>query len=313
MIQLPPWLDASYASLIAALDAGRLPHALLIHGPGGWGESILAEALSLRLVERAAGETGAAAIAHPDLRWIVPEGAGEQIGIDSVRAVADFIVRTPQIAPRKVAVITNADAMNPHAANALLKTLEEPPPNSYLILVSESLRDLLPTLRSRCRLIPVRPPAVGAALAWIHNQVPSANPEQAAALIFEYGGAPYRVIAALERDEKPIGETLYRVALGEANLLSLADGWAKEAPAELVDRWMRHLARVVGLRRMAEPARSTDDPLVRLLGNASDHQLRSMWDRLARDRLLLRGTTNSNPRLLLEASLFAWKELATSV
>jgi DNA polymerase-3 subunit delta' len=313
VIRLPPWLDASYASLVAALDAARLPHALLIHGPGGWGESILAEALALRLIERASSETGAASIAHPDLRWIVPEGAGEQIGIDAVRAVADFIVRTPQIAPRKVAVITNADAMNPHAANALLKTLEEPPPNSYLILVSDSLRDLLPTLRSRCRLLPVRPPAAAIALTWIGEQVPSANPEQAAALSFEYGGAPYRVIAALEREEQPIGATLIKVALGEANALSLADGWAKEAPAELIDRWMRYLARLLGLRRLAEPSALADDPLARVLDSATDNQLRSMWDQLARDRLLLRGTTNSNARLLFEASLLAWKELAHSV
>ncbi len=313
MIRLPPWLDASYASLVAALDDGRLPHALLIHGPGGWGEPVLAEALSLRLIERAASQTAAAAIAHPDLRWIVPEGAGEQIGIDAVRAVADFIVRTPQIAPRKVAVITNADAMNPHAANALLKTLEEPPPNSYLILVSDSLRDLLPTLRSRCRLMPVRPPAIAVALAWTCEQVPSADPEHAAALSFEYGGAPYRVVAALARDEKPIGETLYKVALGEASALSLADGWAKEAPAELIERWMRYLAHVLWLRRMAEAGSAMDDPLVRLLGRATDAQLRLMWDQLARDRLLLRGTTNSNARLLFEASLFAWKDLASSV
>jgi DNA polymerase-3 subunit delta' len=151
-MRLPPWLEGLYASLVSALDDRRLPHALLIHGPGGWGEAVLAEALALRLIGRES-ESSAATIAHPDLRWIVPEGAGEQIGIDAVRAVADFIVRTPQIAPRKVAVITNADALNPHAANALLKTLEEPPPDSYLILVSDSLRDLLPTLRSRCRLL----------------------------------------------------------------------------------------------------------------------------------------------------------------
>ncbi len=313
MIRLPPWLDTTYASLVAALEDGRLPHALLIHGPGGWGESTLAEALALRLIERTSSETAAAAIAHPDLRWIVPEGAGEQIGIDAVRAVADFIVRTPQIAPRKVAVITNADAMNPHAANALLKTLEEPPPNSYLVLVSDSLRDLLPTLRSRCRLMPVRPPAISVALAWIQQRVPAANPEQAAALTFEYGGAPYRVIAALERDEKPIGDVLCKVALGEANPLSLADGWAKEAPAELIDRWMRYLARLLGLRRMAERSSLADDPLARLFEKATDNQLRSMWDQLARDRLLLRGTTNSNARLLFEASLFAWKDLASAV
>ncbi len=64
-----------------------MPHALVIHGPGGWGEPLLADALALRLIERDTSQRGAAdAIAHPDLRWIVPEGAGESIGIDAVRA-----------------------------------------------------------------------------------------------------------------------------------------------------------------------------------------------------------------------------------
>src|SRR5262249_4477498 len=166
MSTLPPWLTPIYADLVAAIDAGRLPHALLIHGPGGWGETTLAAAVATRLIERSDEAANAATIAHPDLRWIVPEGAGEQIKIEAVRDVAEFIFRTPQIAPRKVAVITSADAMNPYAANAFLKTLEEPPPESYLILVSDGLRDLLPTLRSRCRLIAVRPVGLEAATAW---------------------------------------------------------------------------------------------------------------------------------------------------
>jgi DNA polymerase-3 subunit delta' len=301
-----------YASLVTALDGGRLPHALLIHGPGGWGETVLAEALALRLIERAS-ESSAATIAHPDLRWIVPEGAGEQIGIDAVRAVADFIVRTPQIAPRKVAVITNADALNPHAANALLKTLEEPPPDSFLILVSDSLRELLPTLRSRCRLLPVRPPVDAAALHWIGEQMPTTAAEQIAALYFEYGGAPYRVVAAIERDEKPIAETLHAVALGEANALNVADVWAKDMPAELVERWMRYLARLLGQRRMADRQSAPDDPLARVLAKATDSELLRLWDELARDRLLLRGTTNPNARLLFESRLLAWKDLAIAV
>jgi DNA polymerase III subunit delta' len=313
MMRLPPWLETRYASLVSALDDGRLPHAVLIHGPGGWGEPVLAEALALRLIHRLSSNVSAVAIAHPDLRWIVPEGAGEQVGIDAVRAVADFIVRTPQIAPRKVAVITNADALNPYAANALLKTLEEPPPDSYLILVSDSLRDLLPTLRSRCRLLPVRPPADAVALTWIRDQVPTASAERTAALCFEYGGAPYRVMAALERDETPIAETLCAVARGEANALNVAESWAKDLPAELIERWMRYLARVVGLRHIEDSKDERVDPLARALDKATNVQLLSMWDELGRDRLLLRGTTNPNARLLFESRLLAWKDLAVGM
>jgi len=309
MIVLPPWLESVYADLTVALAAARLPHALLIHGSGGWGETVLAEALALRLIERdATGNATAAVLAHPDLRWVVPEGAGEQIGIDAVRAVADFVVRTPQIAPRKVAVFTNADAMNTHAANALLKTLEEPPPNSYLILVTDSLRDLLPTIRSRCRLVPVRPSDVTGARAWVHRQLPAANTEQIAALCFEYGGAPYRVVAALERDEQPIAGELCGVALGERDPLALAETWSKAAPADLIDRWLRYLVRALWHRRARAVAHV--DAVTAALGKATDRQLLVLWDGLARDRQLLRGTTNPNARLLFETRLLAWRDLA---
>jgi len=298
-----------YADLTATLAAVRLPHALLIHGSGGWGETLLAEALALRLIERDASEnTAAAVLAHPDLRWIVPEGAGEQIGIDAVRAIADFVVRTPQIAPRKVAVFTSADAMNTHASNALLKTLEEPPPDSYVILVTDSLRDLLPTIRSRCRLVPVRPSDVADARAWVHRQLPAANTEQIAALSFEYGGAPYRVIAALERDQQPIAGELCEVALGERDPLALAETWSKATPVDLIDRWLRYLTRVLGHRCAGAVAHV--DALTAALGKATDRQLFDLWDELARDRKLLRGTTNPNARLLFETRLLAWRDLA---
>jgi DNA polymerase-3 subunit delta' len=306
MSALPPWLAPIYADLESEIAAARLPHALLIHGPGGWGETTLAAAVAMRLVERQNDTAHATTIAHPDLRWIVPEGAGEQIKIEAVREVAEFIARTPQIAPRKVAVITSADAMNPYATNALLKTLEEPPPDSYLILVSDGLRDLLPTLRSRCRLVAVRPVEVDAAIAWVRGVRPAAPPAHVDALAFEYGGAPERILAAIDRDERPIEEALTAIASHRTDALALADAWSKDATVELIDRWMRYLARVVEHRR----TRCTDaDPLASALAPATDRQLFDQWDALAHDRQLMRSTTNPNLRLLLETRLLAWRDL----
>ena len=303
---LPPWLGPIFSDLAAAIDAGRLPHALLIHGPGGWGETALAAAVAMCLIERPNDVANAATIAHPDLRWIVPEGAGEQIKIEVVRDVAEFIVRTPQIASCKVAVITSADAMNAHATNALLKTLEEPPPNSYLILVSDGLRDLLPTLRSRCRLVAVRPVGVAESTAWLQQVGARATQERLAELAFEYGGAPERILAAIERDEEPIGEALAEVAAHRADALALAEAWSKDVSVELIERWMRHVAGVMDRRRRHE---ADADPLARALAKATDRQLFDQWDALAHDRQLMRGTTNPNPRLLLESRLLAWRDL----
>jgi DNA polymerase III subunit delta' len=314
MTALAPWLTPVYAKLDAAIAGAHLPHALVIHGPGGWGEPLLAQALALRLIEYDTTDgVGADAVAHPDLRWIVPEGAGESIGIDAVRGVAEFIVRTTRIAPRKVAVFTRAESMTVQAANALLKTLEEPPANSFLILVTDSLRDLLPTIRSRCRLIHVRPPAPAVALQWVHERQPSVDPGRVAALCFEFGDAAYRVLAAIEADVQTIAHELSQVALGKLNPLSLAEAWSKDA-ASVLDRWLRYMPRLLWLRRTTSV--SATDPVVGALvvavSAASEEQLVSMWHQLARDRQLVRGTTNPNPRLLLESRLLAWRDLATA-
>jgi DNA polymerase-3 subunit delta' len=306
VIALPPWLAPIYADLTASIDAGRLPHALLIHGPGGWGETSLAAAVAMRLIGRAGDAADAATIAHPDLRWIVPEGAGEQIKIEAVRDVAEFIARTAQIASCKVAVITSADAMNAYATNALLKTLEEPPPESYLILVSDGLRDLLPTLRSRCRIVAVRPLGIADSTQWLQQAAVRATPERLAALAFEYGGAPERVLAAIERDESPIEDALTAVAGHRTDALALAEAWSRDASVELIERWMRCLVRVLDRRRTG---RAEGDPLARALAGASERQLFDQWDALAHDRQLLRSTTNPNLRLLLETRLLAWRDL----
>ncbi len=314
MTALAPWLAPVYSKLDAAIAAGQLPHALVIHGPGGCGEPLLAQALALRLIEHDAADGIAAdAVAHPDLRWIIPEGAGESIGIDAVRGVAEFIVRTARIAPRKVAVFTHAESMSVQAANALLKTLEEPPQDSFLILVTDSLRDLLPTIRSRCRLIHVRPPTPAIALEWVRDRQPAVDPARVAALCFEFGDAAYRVLAAIEADVQTIAHELSQVALGKLNPLSLAELWSKDA-ASVLDRWLRYMPRMLWLRRTAS-APAVDpvvSALVAALSAASEDQLVSMWHQLTRDRQLVRGTTNPNPRLLLESRLLAWRDLATT-
>ena len=307
--RLPPWLEPVFTNLVAALDTHRLPHALLIHGPGGWGEALLADALALRLIERDYRDSpSATTVAHPDLRWLAPEGAGEQIKIDSVRGVADFMVQTPQIAPRKVAVLAGAETMNPYAANALLKTLEEPPANSYLILVSDTVSELLPTLRSRCQLVAIRPSSLSTILAWVQAAVPGANTDHLTALAFEYGGSPLRLAAALERNEEPIFAQLRDIVLRKLDPLQTADAWGRGSTLEIVERWMRYLPLILGVRYgVAVPAGA---PLYDALARAPGRRVVKFWEQLAQARGLLRGTTNPNARLLLESLLLDWRDMA---
>ena len=302
---LPPWLLPHYRRLESVHATGHLPHALLIHGPGGWGEVMLANALALRLIGRH-GDDGkmAAEVAHPDLRWLVPEGAGEQIRIEAIRGLVDFVLQTPQIADCKVAVVCAADAMNAYAASALLKTLEEPPPGSHIVLVSESLSTLLPTIRSRCQLLAVRPGDATAALDWVRQQAAPVEPARFDALTFEFGGAPLRLLDALGRDERPLTEELRAVARRTADPVALAEAWAKRDVTELVERWMRYVPAAL------QPGDAHVPPL-RLPAGAGP--VWDFWQRLQQARGLLRGTTNPNQRLLLESLLLQWRDIATAV
>ena len=165
--------QATWARLTALLDAGRLPHALLFLGPPGVGKSLIAQKLAARLACRernppcgaCAGCMQVAAGSHPDLRMIGAPSAGgrketrtkKEIGIDQARELKRFVALQAISAARKVAIIDDADRLSIAAQNALLKTLEEPPGQAMLILVTASPGALLTTVRSRCQRIGFRP------------------------------------------------------------------------------------------------------------------------------------------------------------
>ena len=163
----PPWLADSTAALRAAHEQGRMPHALLIHeAPGAGGEWLAAFAAALVLCERgAAGPCGecracrrVAAGAHPDVSWLRPQEDSRQVRIEQVRELSAELALTSHGGGYKVGIITPADALNRFAANALLKTLEEPPARTLLILVASEPSRLPPTILSRCQRVRIRAP-----------------------------------------------------------------------------------------------------------------------------------------------------------
>lgn len=171
--------EAAEAAFAASLERGRLHHAWLLCGPEGVGKATFAYRAARRLLGAGAGEGGALAAApgdavsrlisarsHPDL--FVLERMGEDgkprrvIPVDEARKLSDFFAKSPAQAPYRVAIVDAADDLNPNAANALLKTLEEPPARGVLLLVSHTPGALLPTLRSRCRRLTFQPPGAAA-------------------------------------------------------------------------------------------------------------------------------------------------------
>ena len=206
---LLPWQTRVAAELLAKRDT--FPHALLIHGPRGLGKHALALGLAQGLLCETPRADGlgcgtcpgchyAIAGQHPDLMRLellqVDEETGEleavdHIKIDRVRGVIAALELSSHRQRARVAVIAPAERMNPEAANALLKTLEEPPAGAYLILVSDAPARLPATIVSRCRKLSAPRPSADEAKAWLEAQG-APDPELTLA---QAGGAPLAALA----------------------------------------------------------------------------------------------------------------------
>ena len=222
--------DAAVAAFRAGLDAGRLHHAWLLAGPEGIGKARFARAAAGRVLAQATDRPPAAAGleieadhparrwlesgTHPDLRlverevWdhknehIVPrhersgnEALARSIRVRQIRMLDPFLMVRPTMSASRAIVIDAADDLEPGAANALLKMLEEPPPRAVFLLVGHSPARLLPTIRSRCRLLRLAPLGDDAMASALRAALPDADAAEIARLVAVGEGRPGRAIA----------------------------------------------------------------------------------------------------------------------
>jgi DNA polymerase-3 subunit delta' len=232
-----PWQQAAWTQLQQMRE--RLPHAILFYGPAGIGKAdfleTFAQALLCENVRPDGHACGACASCgwfaqnnHPDYRRVRPEAledeaAGEaedgaepaskskstkapskEIKIEQVRALSDFMNISTHRQGLRVVVLYPAEALNMPASNALLKTLEEPPPGTVFLLASNSLDRLLPTILSRCRKFALPMPGHDEALAWLKEQ----GVQDADSWLREQGGAPLAALAEAEAGSREDMEAL---------------------------------------------------------------------------------------------------------
>ncbi|HVY82261.1 MAG TPA: DNA polymerase III subunit delta' [Steroidobacteraceae bacterium] len=238
----PPWLSPALQSLRAAYATDRMPHALLIHdSPGAGGDWLAQWAASLVLCTNPAeapcgrcdGCRRVAADQHPDLTRVVPIEDSKQLRIEQVRDLASELALTSHQGGYKVGILSPADTLNRFAANALLKTLEEPPVRTLLILVATQPSRLPPTILSRCQRLRVRAPTRAEAIAWLEQTKGKAD---WGGVLDVIGEAPFW--AAAEGDPKAIPalgqetrRTLEDIAAGEADPVATAERWSRSEPA----------------------------------------------------------------------------------
>lgn len=273
---------AAERAFAGAIGEGRLHHAWLIGGPRGIGKATLAYRVARRLLAvRPSGEglevdpadPGArkvAALSHPNLlvlRRHRPVGAKAmptRIGVEAARAALDLFGTTAGNDGWRVCIVDSAEDLNANSANALLKMIEEPPERALFLIVSHAPGRLLPTIRSRCRMLPLRPlpeAAVAEAIAGLPAPFRQPEPERLARALALSEGSVARALAMLDpKTLEVVGEVESllarpdrRRALKLAERLSGRDAEALFETA--LDTAFRFVSAEIDRRRDEPPAR----------------------------------------------------------
>ncbi len=250
-----PWLEEAWREFVQRLNSSRLAHACLLAGPQGLGKLELAMQMAVTMLcqqqeHQACGVCRSCQLfasgAHPDFRLLTFEintktdKMRTELVIDQVRELNAFMQLTHSISPRKVALIHPAEAMNRNTANALLKTLEEPPGSAVLVLVAHDPSRLPATIRSRCQTIHVRLPDEKLALDWLVNSM-STDAATAAIALRASAGSPLLAQQMLlhggTEQFRTVTQQLIRIQADAAVVGEVVDNWS-ELDQECLWNWL---------------------------------------------------------------------------
>lgn len=300
-----PWQQRAYDQTVAALDAGRLGHGLLLCGPAGMGKRAVALKLAEHVlnygVETAGRQRNAQLIAagtHPDLQLtsFIPNKSGDklrtEIVIEQIREISQKLALTPQYGVAQVVIVDPADAINRSACNALLKTLEEPSPGRYLWLVSADSARLPQTIRSRCQRLEFRLPPREEALAWLQGKGYTETVVREA--LEAARGHPALADQWLQGEgmalRRQVASELEQLLAGKLGSVELAQRWTADGHADLRLRHAADLALKKAADGLTDPARL--------------NKLAAWFDAANRTRDLLRTTVRAD--LAVVELLLAW-------
>ena len=296
-----PWHDPQWQRIERGVAAGRVPHAMLLRGPGGTGKAMFAARLAAVLLCRSnASPCGTCescrlvvAGSHPDRIDVRRETDRREIVVDQIRELIHTVGLTARFARHKVVIVDPADLMNHHAANTLLKTLEEPPGATVFVLVSSSHARLAATIRSRCQRLDFPIPDRRVALEWLRGKVP--DPDSTLALAH---GAPIRAMELSSGGLIEVRSTLERdldELLAGGDPMTVAARW-KELGRATVTRWLADIL----AERMRENVAGGTKTRPRSVATVHFSRLLPMLDWCLDVRNGVLARSNANEQLALE-------------
>jgi len=346
---LLPWTQTAFEAFFLTQD--RQAHAYLLAGHSGLGKTVFAEQLAKTLLcqendQKACGlcqscrlfESGS----HPDLhvlqsekrtldvedmfaiyapRYLEEESKRNKrkkpsavIAIDQVRDVVPDINTRPHLSNCRVIVLNAAEDLNINAANSLLKSLEEPPADSFFLLICHDPGKLLPTLRSRCNRIDFRLPEKHQALQWLNSQLPGIP--NAADLLDSAAGIPLRALALAEggggSDNSLVTNVMLQLANRQVDPVTAASELIKKS--ELVDILtpvQMLISRIIRIKFSPESAlmakKEHDGVLIEIGKRLNFKQLYAFLDKVAETKQLAGGPLDDT--LALEDNLISWQSL----
>ncbi|SRR5579883_95793 len=317
-----PWQTSQWQRLTELKQQNRLPHALLLKGAAGLGKRFFALEFARFLLCR---EQNApchqchgchlfAAGSHPDFMLLEPEQSGGAIKIDQIREMVQFVSETAMQSGFRVIIVNPAHAMNVYSANALLKTLEEPAPNTIIILISDQSARLPATLLSRCQKIFFQKPTIHESSAWLNE-----NSEilQAELLLNLAQGAPLKAKEFSETDllatRKTLYDGLHLLKDQKMDPITLAAKLQECDPKvffELLFMWLQDMLRFNATRDKNHLTNSDYEGVFsQLVHKISTQQLFHFLDHVKKIYSHVLTGLNLNRLLMLEELLMRWVQL----
>ncbi|MGB1310097.1 MAG: DNA polymerase III subunit delta' [Leucothrix sp.] len=319
-----PWQQASWNQLSQGRQQNHMPHALLLAGPEHCGKFDFASSLAKSLLcESRDNDTQVAcnrckscslfeAGSHPDYTSVQLAEKKSQIVVDQIRGLNEFVYLSRSYEGSRVVIISPVERLNINAANSLLKTLEEPPAKTVLILVSSNPSALIPTIRSRCQVLHLPQPTHQQALQWLATH-DLENPVEE--LLLAATGKP---MLAKQLDEgerlatrKQLATDILKLLRGSVSLVSVAKQWEKAPKADLLDWQLQWVQAMVRGHYQAEgaPTDTISPHLYRLMRQS----VSSLWE--LHDGLLELKShvhTSLSPLLFTEDMLLLWQKQSLS-